>query len=229
MADKRNQPSGLHMHHIGIAVLCALVLCISIPLNGCRDVQKELVDYIEAGNLDGVRSIIDPNPGLVSANTDGQGGNTLFVATASGKGEIVEYLISKGADVNGRNINGLRPLHIAALKSRTRIAGILIGKGADVNIQDNEGKTPLHDAVLTDRREMIELLISKGAGLTILDAGGRTPLFYSRTIITASILITAGSNPKIKDYKGMSSSQWAATQGYPDVARFLTLQERMKE
>jgi len=209
-------------------LLSLLVVLASLFIYGCRDLQKELIDTMEAGNLEGVKSIIERNPGLVSANSDGRGGNTLFLAVSLGKEDMVEYLLSKGANVNGRNVEGLRPLHVAALKNRTRIAGILLSKGAAVNAQDNDGETPLHYAVGNDSRDMADLLLAHGASATTPDAGGRSPIFYARSIIMASILITGGADPGIKDYRGNTPSQWAAAEGHPDVSRYLALREKIK-
>lgn len=76
---------------------------------------------------------------------------------------MVEYLCSKGADVN----KGLRSssLHYAAWFGRTFIAKILLEYGADPNFRDEAGKTPLDKArekIGNENHEIFALLESPG-------------------------------------------------------------------
>lgn len=57
--------------------------------------------------------------------------------------EIVTYLLSVGADANGRDTDGDAPLHVAVWGSGTRIQERLIAAGADVNARSRRGWTPL--------------------------------------------------------------------------------------
>ncbi|XP_054846329.1 ankyrin repeat domain-containing protein 53 [Eublepharis macularius] len=57
--------------------------------------------------------------------------------------ECLKYLISKSADVNIKNQNGVTPLHKAASEGRTSCVKILIEAGADVHAKDAEGQEPV--------------------------------------------------------------------------------------
>uniref|UniRef100_A0A8C6Y461 Ankyrin repeat domain 53 n=1 Tax=Naja naja TaxID=35670 RepID=A0A8C6Y461_NAJNA len=57
--------------------------------------------------------------------------------------ECLQYLLSKDADVNVKNYNGVSPLHKAASEGRENCLQILIDAGADVHAQDNEGQKPI--------------------------------------------------------------------------------------
>jgi ankyrin repeat protein len=54
----------------------------------------------------------------------------LFFATYAGHNEIVEMLISKGADVNAQDVWGKRPLSYARDRNQRDIEILLLSKGA---------------------------------------------------------------------------------------------------
>ncbi len=57
---------------------------------------------------------------------------------------VVEYLISKGADVNSVNHYNYTPLLWAAIRGNLRTAELMLEKSSDVNLRDIiEGRTPL--------------------------------------------------------------------------------------
>lgn len=94
---------------------------------------------------------------------DEVGQTLLNWASAFGTQEMVEYLCSKGADVN----KGLRSssLHYAACFGRPSIAKILLKNGANTELRDEEGKTPLDKArerMDEGHREVAAILESPG-------------------------------------------------------------------
>ncbi|KZV87520.1 hypothetical protein EXIGLDRAFT_652113 [Exidia glandulosa HHB12029] len=87
----------------------------------------------------------------------------------------LDVLLSYGADLSLRAINGATPLHFAsAIYGRPDLVRILLAHGADVNAQDKYGQTPLFDAMLTDELECVEILLEAGTDTTIRSADGVT-------------------------------------------------------
>jgi ankyrin repeat protein len=57
--------------------------------------------------------------------------------------EITELLIKYGACVNGGDVFGYTPLHVAALNENTQLVQILINNGADVSVKTKGGNSAL--------------------------------------------------------------------------------------
>jgi ankyrin repeat protein len=86
--------------------------------------------------------------------------------TDNQKTEIANFLIERGAPVNGFNDENITPLHLASKYQLNNIVDTLIKYGANVNATDNNYMTPLHYAVQgtstecrTVRKEMLRNLI----------------------------------------------------------------------
>ena len=63
-----------------------------------------------------------------------------MIAVSAGHQEIVEYLVSKGADMNAVNETGLSCLHYASSKNRVDIAKYLVDSGCHLNLRDKYGQ-----------------------------------------------------------------------------------------
>ncbi|WP_265040760.1 ankyrin repeat domain-containing protein [Wolbachia endosymbiont (group A) of Ectemnius continuus] len=102
----------------------------------------------------------------------------LYLATRDGCKKVVEALISNGADVNTKDMNGLTPLYWAAKIGHKEVVNALIKAGAGVNINAKSKKeqTSLHRAAETGHTGAINALLAKGADIDAIDDNGETPL-----------------------------------------------------
>ena len=112
-----------------------------------------------------------------------QGETPLFYAIRATDGLArVLTLLSLGADVEFRNVNGQTPLSLAASMRSLKMTAVLLEHGAAVDSPDLDGKYPLHHVVGTSfgrthkAHEIIALLIAYGADVHCRDVGGFTPL-----------------------------------------------------
>jgi len=90
----------------------------------------------------------------------------------------VQRELDGGADINGGDIAGITPLHIAIQEKRADVIELLIRSGANVNQPDKHGNVPLWTAVQNwDRtNNILRLLLLAGADPRIANHFGSSPL-----------------------------------------------------
>jgi len=87
--------------------------------------------------------------------------------------EMMQYLLSHGANPNDAGIVGTTALHMAAAKGNVQMLSLLLSKGAEINIRDNYGQTPLMYACREGEAEAVEFLLDHGADADLEDGYGR--------------------------------------------------------
>jgi len=150
----------------------------------------------------------------------------LHAAANSGKKDIVEFLVNKGANVDARDSFGLAPLYYAALHNYEDIV-ILLDKGTEINAKDKKGYTLLYYAMWDEGdkgKDTIKLLISKGANVKEKDPDGFTLLNWAiwlgyKDIV--ELLINNGADVNAKDKDGITPYYWAAAEGRKDLVELL--------
>ncbi len=142
---------------------------------------------------------------------NGAGDTPVLLAVSEWKTDVSTMLLEEGADPNGRNLQGLSPLHLAAndLRGDTVLTALLLASGADPNLRDNSGGTPLHRAVRLQDPGIAQLLLRAGAELDARDSQGQTPLQWAMNrgrmngpVIEA--LGEAGADLRVVDLNGES-------------------------
>ncbi len=116
-----------------------------------------------------------------------QGQSPLIIASMHCSIEVIDIFISKGFDVNVKDMNGSSPLHYICMHESNNEQQIcmkmLLENGAYVNFQDYQGKTPLHIAASNNSIANIEMLLSYGACPTIPDYEENLPLHEATKLL----------------------------------------------
>lgn len=142
----------------------------------------------------------------------------LVMSVIEGHMLCCRLLLGKGADANGFDIYGNRPLAAAACNLRTEVVRLLLGCGAELDGRDSMQKTPLMRAceaasldyggmgireIDKTRYDLVEYLLGEGADVNATDESGRTPL-HSQELDPGTIvlLLKHGGDPFAADDDG---------------------------
>lgn len=96
------------------------------------------------GKLAAVRWLLERGARI---NRDGREWSALHYAVFAGHADIVEYLLTQGANVDALSTNGSTPLMMAAREGRDGIAKRLLGAGANRDILNEQGENAVHWAM----------------------------------------------------------------------------------
>jgi ankyrin repeat protein len=134
----------------------------------------------------------------------GDGKTALHFAAAEGWGDVVKYLVDKGADLNAQDDNGDTPVYYAIRYKYPSLAKILIESDRALLMTKNDnGYTPLHMAAGLGFTELIETLIKRQPDLiNAVNNHGETPLHIAVVedfIDAVRLLIDKGAALDIKD------------------------------
>ncbi len=100
--------------------------------------------------------------------------------------------------------------------------------GADVNAAVHDGYSLLHESVVSNEPDLVKLLIQNGAAVEVRNKYGSTPLLlavYLGHLPNAwkviQLLLKAGANPYVKNWKGQSALTLAASQNDLNTVQLL--------
>ena len=184
--------------------------CFPYP---CDDICSFLVKYGKNALVHQFLSAfnVDPNSILKS------GGSMLSWAAENGYENIVELLISKGANSNGA-------LFTVSARGHKAIAEILIERGANVNAQGGVYGNALCAASDSGHKELVELLVDRGA-----DVNAQTENFGSALNRASNqghkdvvqLLLDRGANINAQSGVLGSALYTASHRGNKDVVQLL--------
>ena len=168
-------------------VIGAITLAISaFGQDAKKSENKDALEYLSMRNIEvsadslhraAFESNVEDVKQLLKAGVpvDGEGGNdTPLLAAMTGctrEGEtdlvvdVVDLLVTKGADVKRKDDNANTPLITAAQYCGARVVNRLIAAGADVNAVNGSSMTPLMIALVMGRFDAADALVAKGAKL----------------------------------------------------------------
>jgi ankyrin repeat protein len=224
-----------------VTIPISIVLFLALTLVGTYLVRKRVLEkHLGAAmSMDDeavVLKLVRSFPCPLHAR-DRHGRTPLTWALEKGRMDLVEDLLSKGADVNAAEAGegrGWTPLHAAAWHGRKRGVEWLLRRRAQVGARDNYGQTPLHSAAVSGQTGTAEVLIAEGADVNAVDEDGFTPLHHaarfaelnpSRRETLLEMLIAAGARIDAKSRTGMTPLGLALYFRHEEIAALLRKHE----
>lgn len=92
---------------------------------------------------------------------DNANSTPLHWAAYSGSSEALDFLLSRGVNINLQDNDGSTPLHLAVLTERHKIVSKLIKQGANYHFKDSNGKKPIDIALFKGDEIMMEFIQEK--------------------------------------------------------------------
>ena len=192
--------------------------------------QAPLHEAVSRGHINAVRALIAAGADVNVSIGDGFG-TPLHAASRcrdNSNLDIVDTLVTAGANINAQNAYGKTPLHVASQSGHISIIHRLVQAGASMDARDRNEQTPLHEATTCRQINAIGALAMAGANINARDGLGRTPLhiatsysspFYDMNHVShfdiVHALIQAGADVNIRDNRGFSPLDTAWTRN-PD-------------
>jgi len=230
----------------------AILLLIALFFFGsCLPIHRAAYD----GDFDKVKEIIEGDPDQINVQ-DEQGFTPLHLASGKGHTEIVEFLLSHGAETELEIHVGETPLMLAAWYAgdgKYETIKALLEHGAKAHHKNEDGATALHRAAMYSGKEVINLLISYGADVNARKEYQITPLHQAamlKNIDAAKALVDNGADifaktyydfskkpetvsekysiPVIKDEMNKTAKEIALTRGDKEMVQYLQAKEEEK-
>lgn len=162
------------------SIKISFVLFIPLILASCGAMNKSLHLPASEGDLDAVKAEIEGGRKVDSKDIAGQ--TALMYAAETGRMEVLEYLVSKGADVNAVSAGEhITPLMYAAAAGRLDVIEFLVDRGAKIDaVMAWRKDTALNIAAAKGHVETVKLLLEKGADASIKNKDDETALDIAR-------------------------------------------------
>ncbi|BHF72992.1 hypothetical protein SprV_0401606400 [Sparganum proliferum] len=144
----------------------------SVIQDNLSDHRSDLLSAISCVNQNRTGVLCDmliERPDLVRV-CDAKGNYLIHYAVSRGHLQMIDLLVSRGADINQRNVQGYTPLHLAITHSQTAALLHLISLGSNVELADEKGVQPIHLACELNDAESLKL--QAGADIYRADAVG---------------------------------------------------------
>ena len=122
----------------------------------------------------------------------------LWAASTGGHLDIVEYLVSRGAEVNKPTLTQSTPLRGASFHGHIKIMEYLLTRGADINTPNCIGQSPLCIAAMRGQLEALQFLVNKGADLHQKTVNGYSVVHLAATkgrVDIVKFLLATGVSP----------------------------------
>ena len=181
--------------------------------------------FVRAAEEDNLELLTALIAGMDVNLRDKQSGTTaLEHAVKNGNREMVQLLLSAGANANAKNAGGETVLMMPGDDATSDLIWDLLNAGAGVNLKDKSGATALMRAAVSNNLEALKALLDAGAEVNTKDKQGRTALILAASegfVNNVRALVLAGADINAVDEDDKDALARAAENDHAAVVRFL--------
>ena len=160
----------------------------------------------------------------VNDNQGREGETALMIASEEGHVDVVDCLLSLGADVNTVNWMGETALMWASSGERVDVVDRLLAAGADANAVDMVGSSALIAAALKGNVPIIDRLVVHGADFNHRNEMGWSALMWASKnghIEVVDRLLSLGCDVNGQNARGMTALMFACASEEIEIVRLL--------
>jgi uncharacterized protein len=150
--------------------------------------------------------------------------SALAAAAQNGNRDLINILLSAGANPNLTNKRGETPLMYLGDNTTTDMIQQFLAAGVDINARDKTGGTALINLALNGSFDVTKQLIDAGARIEVEDDEGNTVLMsaaHNKDAQLLRYLIKAGAKVDVRNHDGESAFTIAARSGRAETLKVL--------
>jgi ankyrin repeat protein len=203
--------------------ICLLLLWLSFLANSPPSLAGAYDDILVAARDNRGDVVVDLVQRGMDPNTSDRSGTTLLMfAARNDNQQLLEFLLSKRANILKQNKYGDTAVGLAALKGSLPIVRRLVTAGADIG---NRGWNALHYAAFGGHVDIVRFLVtSKGVNLDAPAPNRQTALMLAaknghKEVV--KILIDADADMDLEDAQGNTALRLAVRAGNSEIADYL--------
>jgi ankyrin repeat protein len=181
-------------HSFHFFSLCTAVCCISVYATSKSAVMG--FSAVRGGDASQLASLLDHGLFINSAE-ESSGQTLLMAATLAGQADIVELLLSRGADATIGERQGYTPPHGAGFQGRASVVLVLARHGIDLNQLHSDGFSGFHRALWgaeARHTDTAAAFIDAGVDMNQRASDGSHPLDITRNEKTKQMLLARGAS-----------------------------------
>ncbi|XP_046371140.2 ankyrin repeat domain-containing protein 50-like [Haliotis rufescens] len=163
----------------------------------------------------------------VDINSRAKMGKTpLMKAAYYGHRDVLEFLVSKGANVSMVDDDGDNIIHYASIRGQVEVLKHIISRGiVNIRSRGKYGRTPLMRSAYYGNRKVFDLLVSEGGRISSVDDKGYNILHLAsiggRVEMVKHILSQNMTDINSRNKDGETAAMIAMRKGHPVVYDFL--------
>ena len=124
--------------------------------------STKLIDAVKTGNRAECTRLLMLEDIDILVTERELGRSAIIIASIAGHADLVDLLLSKGANINDKDKYGASSIMWASREGHVNVAELLLSKGANINDKDGDDSSSIIWASREGHVDLVELLLSKG-------------------------------------------------------------------